>query len=127
LRVPENGNRLPPMTQEATPIAVPKNPAERRVWIIQRLRGRGWTLRALAREVGVAPQTIAACIDAPNANIEPVLAEALGLTPRDVWPERWSPETGRRLAQVRHPRKRRLPHHPTQTAPGGQRQKEHAA
>ncbi|MBB4265406.1 helix-turn-helix domain-containing protein [Roseospira visakhapatnamensis] len=108
---------------------VPKEPAARRAWILYQLRLRGLSFRQLARTVGVSGRALTdACVN-PNIHLEPVIAEAIGMTAQDLWPERWCSETGRRLTQTRSParhRMRSLSEH-TAPAPGGQRQKERVA
>jgi Ner family transcriptional regulator len=117
------------MMHEPTNTEVPKNPAERRAWILYRLRLRGLSFRQLARETGVSQQAMSAACMAPNIHLEPVIAEAIGLTPQALFPERWCPETGRRLTQSRGPARHRMRSlsNDTQTGDAGQRQKEHAA
>ncbi len=79
---------------------VPKNPAVRRVWICAQLRLRGDSLRRLAEQMGVSHQAMSAALVAPNNNLEPVISGALGLTPAQLFPERFDAK-GNRIAQTR--------------------------
>ncbi|MQX36859.1 helix-turn-helix domain-containing protein [Roseospira navarrensis] len=116
------------MTHDPSNTAIPKNPAERRAWIVYRLRSLGLSLAELGRQTGVSAQAMSAACVAPNIHLEPVIAEAIGLTPQELFPERWS-ECGRRLTQSRGPARHRMRSLSDHTAAGdaGQRQKEHAA
>ena len=78
---------------------IPKNPARRREWIKGELRLRGTSLRQLALAIGVAPQSMSATLTQPLSHLEPVIADALGVTVEELFPERF--ENGHRLYQVR--------------------------
>lgn len=84
---------------------VPKNPAERRAWVVYQLRVRGLSLRALAQREGVSHQAMSLALTAPSSYLETVIAEALGLEPQDLFPERYDAATGRRLCQTREPQR----------------------
>jgi len=116
------------MTQAPTSHEVPKEPAERRAWILYQLRRRGLSFRELARQEGVSQQAFSHACMAPSSHLERVIAEAIDLTPRDLFPERWG-ANGRRLTLTRDPVRhlKRSPSHPTSALSEGQRQKEHAA
>lgn len=79
---------------------VPKNPAVRREWVNFQLRLRGCSLRSLAFAEGVSPQAMGAVLMTPNSHLEPVIAAALGLEPRDLFPERFN-AAGERIARIR--------------------------
>lgn len=79
---------------------VPKNPAVRRVWVCGQLRLKATSLRALAEIEGVTHQAMSAALVAPNAHLEPVIAGALGLTPVQLFPERFD-AMGKRIVQTR--------------------------
>lgn len=78
---------------------VPKNPAVRRVWICGQLRLRGTSLRALALAEGVTHQAMSAALVAPNVHLEPVIADALGLLPDQLFPERFD-DRGNRVVRT---------------------------
>ncbi|WP_184437123.1 helix-turn-helix domain-containing protein [Roseospira goensis] len=117
------------MEQAPANNVIPKNPAERRAWVNYKLRARGWTLRALAKVAGVSHQALGAALLSPNVHLEPVIAEAIGLTAQELFPERWCAATGRRLTQVRSPARHRMRSlsDPTPADGAGQRQKERVA
>jgi Predicted transcriptional regulator len=96
------------MSRAIAILDVPINAAERRVWICAQLRMRGNSLRHLAREEGVSHQAMSAALVAPNAHLEPVIAKALGLTPRQLFPERFD-HAGNRVCQTRAPQRSTRP------------------
>ncbi len=79
---------------------VPKNPAVRREWVNFQLRLRGRSLRSLALAEGVSAQAMSAALMTPNSHLEPVIAAALGILPRDLFPERFN-AAGERIARIR--------------------------
>jgi lambda repressor-like predicted transcriptional regulator len=87
----------------ATP-KVPKNPAVRRVWICAQLRIKGHSLRKLAQREGVSHQAMSAALMTPNAHLEPVVAGALGLTPQQLFPERFD-HIGNRICRTSVPQR----------------------
>lgn len=88
------------MTTLTTTLTVPKEPAFRRAWLVYQLKLRGLSLRELGRREGVSYESIASTMVSPNAHLEPVIAKALGLTVRQLFPERFD-NTGRRLHRTR--------------------------
>jgi lambda repressor-like predicted transcriptional regulator len=78
----------------------PKNPAERRAWVHFKLRTRGETFASLGRKCGTSPQAIGNALMAPSARLEAIIAEAIGLTAEELFPERFDAR-GRRLHPVR--------------------------
>jgi Ner family transcriptional regulator len=92
------------MPIEASRPRPPKNPAERRAWLLYQLRIRGKSFRSLAAEAGVSPQAVTHAILNPSSYLEPLIAEAIGLTAPELFPERFDP-TGRRLHQTREPQR----------------------
>ena len=61
------------------------------------LRRRHGTLRALAKAWGKNPATISRVLREPSYSspTERLIAEALGMRPFDIWPDRWT-ESGDR-------------------------------
>lgn len=106
------------MTKASTSHQVPKNPAERRLWIWVNLRLRGTSLRRLAVENGVSQQAMSHALGNPSSHLETVIAEALGLTPQQLFPERFT-EDGKRLGWTREPQRN--------TRPAGRNVEEEAA
>ena len=91
-----------------TTLDVPKNPAERRVWVCYQLRLRGDSLRAIARRIGVCQQAPSNALMNPSKDIEQAIAEAIGLTPEQLFPERFD-ATGKRLVRTRSPQRNTRP------------------
>ncbi|WP_161790335.1 helix-turn-helix domain-containing protein [Inquilinus limosus] len=79
---------------------IPKEPAERRVWIVGQLRLRGSSLRKIADRLGVSHQSCSIALMAPSERIEIAIAEELGISVQALFPDRFTPE-GRRLPQSR--------------------------
>lgn len=88
------------MTISQTTLDIPKNPAERRAWICFQLRLRGTSLRAIARRLGVSQQAVSNALMTPSSHIEPAIAEAIGLTAQQLFPERFD-DAGNRLPRTR--------------------------
>lgn len=68
----------------------PKKHDERRVWIKAMLELRGSSFAAIARELGVTRGAVRHAQDRPYPRMERAIAEKLGFTPKDIWPERYS-------------------------------------
>lgn len=88
------------MSTAPATVNIPKNPAERRVWIKGELELRGLSLRALARREGVSHQAMSAALLAPSSHLQPVLADALGVSVHQLWPE-WYDERCNRIGRTR--------------------------
>lgn len=52
------------------------------------LKKVGWSVRALSRAHGLHPDTLSAALIRPYPKGEKIIADALGLTQQDIWPER---------------------------------------
>lgn len=92
------------MTIYLSTVSVPKNPAERRVWIPSQLRLLGTSLRRLAAEEGVSPQAMSNALNLSSSHLETVIAAALGLTAQQMFPERFD-AAGNRLGWTRTPQR----------------------
>jgi len=103
------------MTNDLTTVNIPKNPAERRVWICGQLRLKGKSLRRLAAQNGVSQQAMSAALLNSSSHLEPVIAAAIGLTAKQLFPERFGAD-GNRLSHTREPQR--------STAPKGRNVKE---
>lgn len=90
------------MSIHSSTMNVPKNPAERRAWVLYQLRLRGWHLADIAREEGVSRQAVFSALHAPNEHLEPAIAAKLGLEAKQLFPERFCADTGRRLHRTRN-------------------------
>jgi len=84
--------------------SVPKDPAERRVWICVQLQRKGTSLRRLAAKAGVSHQAMSAALLRPSSHLEQALAAAIGLRPMELFPERFD-LWGRRLVSTRQPQR----------------------
>lgn len=90
------------MPPDKTTFNIPKEPAKRRVWVCASLKLKGKSLRQLAELEGVSPQAMGNALMAPSYRLETVIAEALGLDPRKLFPERYD-DAGNRIVIVRKP------------------------
>ncbi len=58
--------------------------------IIAELKIRtGLSLRQLAYRNGYAPATLRAALDKPYPNMERIIAHAVGVEPKEIWPSRY--------------------------------------
>lgn len=71
---------------------IPLDQRSRKEWIKYALHCRGITLDALAREHGVTRQTPQAALRVPIPKWERIIADALGIEPHTLWPERYGPD-----------------------------------
>ena len=62
--------------------------------IIAGLRKKGTSLAALSRSVGLSSATLANALVRPWPKGEFLIAEALGVHPCEIWPERYFGEDG---------------------------------
>lgn len=103
------------MANAPAKLDIPKNPAERRGWIITQLWLRGTSLRAVGAAAGKSHQSMSYALRAPSAECEELIARALGLTALQLFPERfdaagvrlhrlrpWQPNTAGRAGNVDH-------------------------
>jgi Ner family transcriptional regulator len=74
-------------------VEVPKKPAPtdwHRADIVAALHKKGWTLRALSRHHGLNDGTLKSALDGPYLKAEGLIAEAIGVAPSTIWPERYA-------------------------------------
>lgn len=69
---------------------IPLDPTLRWEWIKYQLRARGTSLAQLSRELGVSDTAVKNAKRTAYPRMERAIAEALGLKPSDLWPERWN-------------------------------------
>ncbi|WP_425048775.1 helix-turn-helix domain-containing protein [Pseudomonas juntendi] len=69
---------------------IPKDPALRWEWIKFQLRAHDTSLSKLARQLGVERNALHNVKRGPYPRMETAIAKAIGLTPQQVWPERWN-------------------------------------
>jgi Ner family transcriptional regulator len=85
---------------------IPKEPAARRAWVLFQFKLRGISARRLAFRLRVTPSAIGNALMLPSARIEREIAKVLGVTPQDLFPERFD-AGGRRLHMTRSPERSR--------------------
>lgn len=90
------------MSATNSTLSPPKNPAERRAWVIYQLRIRGTNLLRLSKQHGVSASAMQAALMVPSSHLERVIADALGLPVEKLFPERFDRD-GRRLHLTRAP------------------------
>ena len=80
---------------------IPEKPAERRAWILYRLKAGGTGFRALSRQHNCAPQSLAdVARGKPMLRLEKVLAAAIGVSEKALFPEHYAKD-GSRIPRVR--------------------------
>jgi len=92
------------MSTAIATLNIPKNPAQRRVWICGELRLRGTSLRRLAQKEKVSHQAMSAALVTSSSHLQAVIAAALGLTPQQLFPEYFD-RSGNRLNLTREPQR----------------------
>ncbi len=95
------------MTEPASidPSEVPPHIYDRRSWIAAKLARRGLSQGRLAAALGCSRQTLGQCLIAPkSARIDAGIAEAIGLTPQQLFPERYAADGSRMLRPAEAPR-----------------------
>lgn len=88
------------MTAAMPTLDLPANPSARSAWLSFQLKVRGLSISALARRHDVSSQALGAVMTKPSARLERIVAEVLGLKPRQLFPERYD-RRGRRLIRTR--------------------------
>lgn len=58
--------------------------------IIAALHKKGWSLRELSRQNGLADGTLKQALDRPYKKAEGIIAAAIGIGPQDIWPTRYA-------------------------------------
>lgn len=76
--------------------------------IIAGLRKKGTSLAALSRAAGLSSSTLANALTRPWPKGEFLIAEALGVHPSEIWPERYFGEDGKVSDRASLMRKARL-------------------
>ena len=72
-----------------------RDPAARRAWVIYQLKLRGLSLSDLARSAGVTRQCLYQVFNSAYLRMEHVIADALSMEPKDLWPERYHTDGSR--------------------------------
>lgn len=71
-------------------IDIPTSPNARWEWIKYQIRSRGLSFAELARRLGVELGTLTSVKRAPYPRMERAIAQAIGVAPAAIWPERWN-------------------------------------
>lgn len=69
---------------------IPTDPERRWEWIKYQLRSHGTSLAQLSRAQRVSDAAVKNVKRVPYPRMERAIADALGLEPIDLWPERWN-------------------------------------
>ncbi len=80
---------IPQKSAELPPQEVVQDPVKRRVWVIYRLMLMGMTLADVARSANVERTTLYHAFLRPYPRMELAIAQALGLKPEQLFPERY--------------------------------------
>ena len=59
-------------------------------YIKYRVRIQCGTFRALAKQAGVIPEYLSGALNKPQPKAEGIIARALGVSPAEIWPERYT-------------------------------------
>lgn len=68
---------------------IPNEPKAKRMWVRHRLEEQGFTFASLAQSLGVTRQCVHKALYASYPRMEKAIAEAIGLEPSFIWPERY--------------------------------------
>jgi len=71
------------------PERILKDPKKRQAWVIYQLSLQGRSLADIARGAGVRRQTLYQAFHRSYPRMEKIIADALGLAPGTLWPERY--------------------------------------
>lgn len=63
--------------------------------ILAAIRKEKGSLAALSRESGLSPRTLANALTRPWPKGEVIIADAIGVSPREIWPSRFIDYRGR--------------------------------
>ena len=68
--------------------------AENRDWhradVVAALKKKGWSVRALSIEAGLAPDTLRVALQTSYPKGERIIAAAIGVKPEEIWPTRYA-------------------------------------
>lgn len=74
---------------DATTKTLIRNPVERHHWVKYQLAIQGSSMAEVAKTTGVQRTTLYHVFKRPYPRMEKILADALGLTPQELFPERY--------------------------------------
>ena len=93
---------MPTLDTTKKPVGDDWHPA----YLVYQLRLRGLSLRKLARLRGYAPGSATRAIQSPWPKMERIIADALGITPQEIWPSRYhadgTPKKGRGICKPKN-------------------------
>lgn len=58
--------------------------------VVAALHKKGWSLRALSRQSGLSDGTLKSALDRPYPKAEKIIAAAIGIEAREIWPNRYA-------------------------------------
>lgn len=67
-----------------------KNADWHRADVVAALKKKGWTMRALSRAAGLAPDTLKVALRIPYPKGERIIAKEIGVPPETIWPSRYA-------------------------------------
>ena len=68
-----------------------KNTADwHRADVVAALKKAGWSVRSLSIAHGLSPNTLKSALAVPYPKCERIIADALGMKPEDIWPQRYA-------------------------------------
>ena len=68
-----------------------KNTADwHRADVVAALKKAGWSVRALSVANGLSPNTLKSALSMHYPKAERIIADALGMKPEDIWPQRYA-------------------------------------
>lgn len=77
------------MKTKTPPPEIPSDPELRWEWIKFQLRAKGTSLAKVARQMNVSISAVLNVKRLPYPRMERAIAIALGMTPKELWPDRW--------------------------------------
>lgn len=57
--------------------------------VVAALKKNGWSVRALSMAHGLSPNTLKTALGMPYLKGEKIIADAIGITPQEIWPNRY--------------------------------------
>lgn len=66
-----------------------RNPTKRRAWVKYQIHMRGTSMAQIAADAGVSRQALYQAFHKTYPRMEKVIAEALDMAPKELWPERY--------------------------------------
>lgn len=79
---------------------IPRETRERVAWVLYQLKLRSITMRQLARSFGISHMTLRGALFQPQYPQEKILADAIGLSIPELFPERYDAD-GNRLHRIK--------------------------